>query len=122
MIRTFIEAHHQNANRGDLNALINDYADQVLFFDKGTVDRAYIYKNEALSRAPFTHMAESIISPLTVRQYGNNQYFAGYSIAWEAVKKDGRRSNGTSIVNLVIQTTPNGLKIISHNNGPEQGE
>jgi len=119
MISTFIEGHHQKANRGDLSALINDYADQVLFFNKGTVDRAYIYKNESMSRAGFIRMAESIIYPITVQQYGGNQYNAGYSIAWEAVKKDGRRSNGTSTVNLTIAGTAHGLKIISHTNTPE---
>src|SRR5204863_6846162 len=60
-VAAFINAHHQKANSGDLNALIADYAESVVFFDKGTVDRTYIWRNQPLSRSPFGEMAEPII-------------------------------------------------------------
>jgi len=117
-VSAFIEAHHQKANRGDLNALVNDYADQVLV-DKGVVDKAYIYKNETLSRSSFQQMAERIIYPISIQQIGSNQYQAQYQIAWDAIKKDGRRSNGTSTVTLTLEGPPGGLKIVTHISGPE---
>ena len=121
-VMAFIQVHHQKANSGDLNALIADYGESVVFFDKGTVDKAYIWRNETMSRGPFRQMSESIIYPLSIEQHPPNQFAAEYKINWEAIKKDGRRSNGISNVYLVLEQTPIGLRIIRHQSKLELGE
>ncbi len=117
-VSAFIQAHHQKANRGDLNALINDYTDQVLFFDKGQVDKAYIFKNEAISRSSFQQMTEDIIYPIRIQQDDEITFTVQYQIAWDAAKKDGRHTHGTSAVFLHLRNGPQGLKIFSHNFDP----
>jgi hypothetical protein len=109
----FIGAHHAKANRGDVNGLVNDYADRVLYFKNGMVDKAFIFRDEAKSRDAYRKMSESIIYPITVRELPQQHYQVHYEIAYEGIKKDNRRVNGTSNVYLSLAITPNGLKILS---------
>jgi hypothetical protein len=112
-ISQFILSHHAKANHGDLNALVNDYADQVVYFKNGTVDRSFIFRDEAKSRAAYRQMSESIIYPITITELPHQRYQAHYQITYEGIKKDNRRITGTSDVYLSLAITPNGLTILS---------
>jgi len=114
MIAQFIAAHHIKANRGDLNGLVGDYADQVSYFKNGTVDRSFIFRDESISRAKFRTMSENIIYPLTIRELQPQRYRAHYQITYDGIgKKDNRRLSGTSDIYLLLETGPYGLRIVS---------
>lgn len=114
MIAQFIAAHHTKANSGDLNGLVSDYADQVAYFKNGTVDRLFIFRDESISRAKFRYMSESIIYPITIRELQSLRYQAHYQITFNAVsKRDNRNVSGTSDVYLLLESGPNGIRIVS---------
>jgi hypothetical protein len=114
MIAQFIAAHHLKANRADLKGLVSDYADTVSYFENGVVDRSFIFRDESLSRAKFRAMSESIVYPITIQELPGQRYKAHYQITYAGISnRDNRRINGTSDVYLLIETGPNGPKIVS---------
>jgi hypothetical protein len=58
-------------------------------------------------------MSESIIYPITITEFPNQRYQVHYQITYEGIKKDNRRVTGTSDVYLFLESTPNGVKILS---------
>jgi hypothetical protein len=119
---SFVTAHHNKANRGDLNALVADYADQVNYFGNGSADRAFIFRTEAKSRGGFRQMSEAIISAIEITELAPQHYRAYYQIAFQAVKKNNQRVSGTSNVYLFLKPGPRGLQIVSQQKQLESGE
>lgn len=121
-VTAFVAAHHTAASRGDLNALINDYADQVVYFRNGVVDRSFIYRDEAKSRASYRRMSEAVIYPILIQELSPQHFMAQYQIAYEWIKRNNQRDTGTTNVFLFITPTPNGLRIVSQQSRLESGE
>jgi hypothetical protein len=115
-ISAFVAAHHSAANRGDLNALLKDYADQVLYSSNGWVDKNFIYKDESKSRSSYLSMAEEIVYPIVIKQIGPADFLAEYKLVYQAMKRNKQSLNGSSNVYLFLVPTPNGFKIYRQQN------
>jgi hypothetical protein len=118
----FITAHHAKANSGDVNGLVADYADQVRYSTNGLVDRAFIFRDETISRARFRRISERITSTISIEQLSFDQFRAQYWIEFDGVKKNNQRVRGSTNVFLVIWFSPQGPRIISQQSAVESGE
>jgi len=122
VIHAFIVNHHNTINRGDLNALMQDYADEVVYFRNGVVNRAAIYRDERASRSRYRQYVEQIIYPIQVSELSPGHYHAQYQIAFSAQKMNNQMTSGTAPVHLYVKDAGNGLRIVSQQNQIEHGE
>jgi hypothetical protein len=121
-IWNFVMNHHQKMSGASLDSMINDYADQVVYFHRGVVDRAYIYRDEAAQRVKLRNWREVVIQPVTVVELEPDHYEASYRILYDADKRTGQHVSGVMPVYLFLREFPNGLKIVSQQVHLESGE
>jgi hypothetical protein len=111
-LRSFLAAHHLKSTQGDVSGLVADYGDLVDHFSNGIVDREFIRKDESEYHSPGTRVSESIIARPEFAPLGSNCYSAKYSISFHRVRPDGRWVKGNSDIDLQIEMTPAGPRII----------
>lgn len=121
-IWNFVINHHKKINRGGPNMVIADYADQVNYFEHGTVDRSYIYRDEVVSREKFRGWSEVVMQPVVIDELESDHYVAAYQIVYDANKPTGQHVSGVSQVYLFVRQFPDGLKIVSQQSRLESGE
>jgi hypothetical protein len=111
-LRSFLVAHHLKSTQGDVNGLISDYAERVDHFNNGVVNREFILKDELAYHSPGSRVSENIVTKPTIASLGNNRFSATYSISFHRVRPDGHWVKGQSEIDLQIEITPQGPRII----------
>lgn len=111
-LAAFIARHHAKSSRADVNGLLADYAPSVDFFTNGIVDREFIRADKLQYHAPGTRVTETITTPPTFNPGPNHTFAASYSIFFHRIRPDGHWSKGYSDVELQIEITPTGPRIV----------
>ncbi len=107
----FIRLHHIKSSKGDVDGLVNDYAEQVDHFDHGLVDREYIRKDETEYHAPGVRLSENIVTLPVIRKIDASHFGATYSIYYNRVRPDGRWLKGYADIILQMELTSEGPRI-----------
>src|SRR5262249_48608073 len=100
MISSFIVQHHKKINEGMINALMDDYADQVVYFNRGRVDHTFIYRDEAASHSKYRQYGEVILAPVVIREMTPGNFQAQYQITYSGIRKNNQAFASTSPVFL----------------------
>ena len=110
----FLAQHHAKSSRGDVDGLVADYANRVDHFTNGYVDRDFIRKDELDYHSPGTRVTETMTTRPEFNLLNGTTYAATYSIAFHRVRPDGRWTKGNSDIEMDIDLTPNGPRIVRH--------
>jgi hypothetical protein len=111
-IAAFLVAHHSKSSHDDVNGLVEDYGEHVDHFDHGVVDREFIRKDEQEYHSPGTKVTETIVTPTHFAPLGGTIVSATYTIAFLRIRPDGHWSRGLSDIDLQIDVTSSGPRII----------
>ena len=74
----FLKAHHAKAQKGNIKALVSDYADRVQFLTNGKVSRADIEKIESKDQEDKFAVEEKIEGQITIQPIEEHRYEARY--------------------------------------------
>jgi hypothetical protein len=111
-VRLFISRHHVKSNLNGWTTMMDDYADKVNYLNNGVVDRAFILKDETLSRRKFTRYSENITSAIVVTRLSPARFEARYKLSFNGTKTDNQPYAGISDTILLVELTPHGPKIV----------
>jgi len=112
MLTSFLQEHHAKSSRGDIAGLVADYGDRVDHFTHGMVDREYIRKDELAYHSPGTRVTEALTNQPAFSQLSGILYRAVYTIGFQRIQADGRSITGSSDIEMLIELTPNGPRIV----------
>jgi hypothetical protein len=121
---TFIHMHHLKSSRGDVDGMLEDYAERVDHFNHGIVDRNFIRKDELEYHAPGVRLTETLRELPAFERLADGSISASYTIAYERHRPDGHWAKGLADISLTIELTPSGPKIVrqrSQNYAKQQG-
>ena len=124
VLGVFIQQHHLKSSRSDVDCLVADYGDRVDHFQNGIVDRNFIRKDELEYHSPGTRITENLLTRVTARELEHNLYSATYTIGYHRIRPDGRWTKGVSDIELQIEMTANGPRIVrqrSQNRDQQKG-
>lgn len=112
-IEAFVKRHHQNATLRRLDDFVSDYAATgVDYFTNGIVDRDFIRKGHEAYQDKWRRITEVVKSPIDISRLRNNRYQVHYRMDFRQTKVDGSWASGTSVIALILRSTPSGLKIV----------
>jgi hypothetical protein len=92
--------------------MVDDYADKVNYLSNGVVDRAFILKDETLSRRKFFRYSENISGSIAITRRSPNYFEARYNLSFNGIKTDNQPYAGVSDSTLFVELTPGGPKIV----------
>jgi hypothetical protein len=105
VLRIFIHAHHAKSTRGDVDALVADYADRVDHLKGSVVDRETIRKEELDYHSPGTRVSEVVVGEIKVSAVNESLFRANYTIRYEQIRPSGAWARGFSDIELLIDMT-----------------
>lgn len=112
-LRRFIMAHHEKASRKDLDGFTSDYADRVLYYDKGVVTRKFIQEDQRNYFGRYLRLAETVDGPIELEPTEPHRFEASYLIDLGIVRTDGKQQTKKVKVSVEIDVSSGSLKIIS---------
>lgn len=89
-LRKFILEHHQKATEGDVHGMVDDYADEVDFLDKGRVLPEFILEEERKYRGSLIEGRESVEGAIQITR-DDNQYQVKYILVLNWHGKSGKQ-------------------------------
>jgi len=111
----FINFHHRKSSDGNINGLLDDYADRVDSFQDGFVDHAFLRDAEKKYHAPGHIVSEKVVGEIRETLIAPDRIRAEYPLQSVLIKPDTSWTRGVSDVTLEIQVTSNGLRIVKQN-------
>jgi hypothetical protein len=104
----FVLEHHDRVSRQDLDGLAEDYAASVRYFDYGTVDRAFIRKDQAGYFEKWPSVFEEVVGLNGVTPAGSDgRYVVRYQVVFilksAFVGHRRERRSGEVAVELEVQ-------------------
>jgi hypothetical protein len=113
-ISEFLTGHHLKATLGDLNGLVQDYAERVDHFNNGIKDRAFIYSDEVKYHQGLKSLEEKMDGNPSIQALGDNRFEVHYTMRNSWVAKNGKRGGIAVKVTLELVRTPSGWQITKH--------
>jgi len=100
-VKAFVTFHHEKASRGDTAGLGADYAQTVVFLDKGLLSPAQIQEDEAKDREKWPKGGERIVGEIKVVDV-EPHWLATYTIDFYRENAAGGWMSGTADMRLTI--------------------
>lgn len=110
IVRRFIAAHCEKANRYDAAGYANDFSDPVDYYSRGMESRASILRDVLNAQASNSRLVDTVKS-ITITQLSPTKFDARCTIH-HASFKNGQPTGVVSVTNLTVELTPAGPKII----------
>jgi hypothetical protein len=102
-IRSFIRDHHAKSSRGDVDALIADYAERVDHLNGSFVAREVIREEEVKYHSPGTRVSEIVAGEIVLTPVSETVARAAYTIRFEQVRPSGAWARGFSDIELFVE-------------------
>lgn len=114
LVVRFVAAHHKKSLNGDVQGMVDDYAERVDYFTNGFVDRAWIFRDEQAYHSAHLMFEERILGDVTVKYADRgNGYVVTYDLRVQAQNQGTRKLvEGVFSVRMVITHTSEGMRII----------
>ena len=110
VVRNFMAAHTEKANRYDAKGYVSDFSDPVDYYTRGMESRASILTDVLNAQAEY-RMTESIKS-IAITQLSPTRFEARCTITHINVQNgSGKQTGGTSTTNYTVELTSAGPKI-----------
>lgn len=102
-VPAFIHAHHKNASEGDMNGLMEDYADVVDYLGEPKTTREQIRAKSTDYHEQWPVVSEEVVQPINVVNDANG-YVASYTTKWRT-EREGEWRSGKNDLNLTLHHT-----------------
>ena len=102
LIRAFLHEHHAESSRGDIEALVANYADRVDHLTGAIVTRDKIREDEMRSRKPGSTLFESVRGEIALVRTSEKEVMANYTINFDLRQANGNWVTGFSELDLTL--------------------